>query len=95
MTAGGKASWFEFARAILEEASQMPRGIPWFETATKGQALVTRRVTAIPTEAYPTLARRPACSVLSNSHLKQDFGLELPAWSSQLPAMFAEGRSNR
>jgi len=94
MTASGKTSWFEFAKAILEEASRMPPGIPWFETATKGQPLVTRRITPIATEEYPTPARRPANSVLSNSSLKQDFGLELPAWSLQLRAAFAEGRSN-
>jgi dTDP-4-dehydrorhamnose reductase len=92
MTAAGKTSWFEFANAILEEASRMPRGIPWFETATKGQPLVTRRINAITTEEYPTAARRPAYSVLSNSRLKQDFGLELPACSLQLRAVFAEGR---
>jgi dTDP-4-dehydrorhamnose reductase len=94
MTAGGKTSWFEFAKAILDEASQMPRGIPWYETATKGQPLVARRVTAIQTEEYPTPARRPAYSVLSNSRLKQDFGLELLGWSLQLRAVFAEGRIN-
>jgi dTDP-4-dehydrorhamnose reductase len=94
MTAGGKTSWFEFAKAILEEASRMPPGIPWFETATKGHALVAHRFTAIPTEAYPTPARRPAYSVLSNSHLKESFGLELPAWSLQLRTVFAAGRTN-
>jgi dTDP-4-dehydrorhamnose reductase len=94
MTAAGETSWFEFAKVILKEASRIPRGIPWFETATKGQPLVTRRVTAIPAEEYPTPARRPAYSVLSNSRLKQEFGLELPAWSLQLHAVFAEGRIN-
>lgn len=92
MTAGGETSWFEFAKAILDEAWQVPRGIPWLEAATKGQPLVTRRVFAIRTEEYPTSARRPAYSVLSNSRLKQDFGLELPAWSLQLRAVFAEHR---
>jgi dTDP-4-dehydrorhamnose reductase len=94
MTAAGKTSWFEFARAILEEASRMPRSVPWFETATKGQSLVTRRVTAITTEEYPTPARRPAFSVLSNSRVKHNFALELPAWSLQLREVFAEGRIN-
>jgi dTDP-4-dehydrorhamnose reductase len=94
MTAAGKSSWFEFAKAILEEASQMPRGIPWFETATRGQPLITGRVTGITTKEYPTPGRRPAYSVLSNSRLKRDFGLELPAWSSQLRAVFAEDRIN-
>jgi len=94
MTAAGKTTWFEFAKVILEEASRMPRGIPWFEAATKGRPLDTRRVTAIPAEEYPTPARRPAYSVLSNSRLKQDFGLELPAWSLQLRAVFAECQIN-
>jgi dTDP-4-dehydrorhamnose reductase len=94
MTAAGKTSWCEFTKVILEGASRMPRGITWFETATKGQPLVTRRVVGITTEEYPTPARRPFYSVLSNSHLKQDFGLELPDWSLQLRAVFAEGRIN-
>jgi len=94
MTAGGKTSWFEFAKGILAEASRMPRGITWFETATKGQVLLTRRITGIATEEYPTPARRPAYSVLSNSRLKLNFGLKLPAWSLQLRAVFAEGRIN-
>jgi len=92
MTAAGKASWCEFAEAILEEASRMPRGVPWFDSATGGQPLVTRRVTPITTEQFPTPARRPANSVLSNSRLKQDFRLELPAWSNQLRAMFAKDK---
>jgi dTDP-4-dehydrorhamnose reductase len=89
MTAAGKTSWFEFAEAILEETSRLPRGIPWFETATKGQPLVTRRVAAITTPEYPTPARRPAFSVLSNSRLKKVFGLELPDWKLQLTSAFA------
>jgi dTDP-4-dehydrorhamnose reductase len=89
MTAAGKTSWFEFAEAILEETSRLPRGTPWFETATKGQALVTRRVTAITTAEYPTPARRPAFSVLSNSRLKEIFGLELPDWKLQLNSAVA------
>jgi len=94
MTAAGKTSWFEFAKAILEQASRIRRGIPWFETATKGQPLVARRVTAIGTEEYATPARRPAYSVLSNSRLKEDFALELPTWSFQLSSVFAEARIN-
>jgi len=78
MTAAGKTSWFEFAKAITEEASRMPRGIPWFEAATNGQPLVTRRLRAITTEEFPTPARRPSYSVLSNFRIKQDFGWNCP-----------------
>jgi dTDP-4-dehydrorhamnose reductase len=94
MTAAGKTSWFEFAEAILEEASRTPRDVPWFAAATGGKPLVVRRVNPIPTEQYPTLARRPAYSVLSNHRLKQVFGLELPDWRSQLALAFAPGQSD-
>jgi len=95
MTAAGKTSWFEFAESILEEAYKMQHDIPWFATATGGHPLVTRRIIPIRTEEYPTPARRPAYSILSNSRLKQDFGLELPDWHVQLGLAFAEGQSKR
>lgn len=89
MTAAGKTSWFEFAKAILEEASRVAPGIPWFLAATNGKPLITRRVNGITTEEYPATARRPAYSVLSTVRLKQAFALELPHWFSQLRAAFA------
>jgi dTDP-4-dehydrorhamnose reductase len=95
MTAAGETSWFEFAEAILGEASRIPRGIPWFDFATGGHPLLTRRVTPITTEQFPTPARRPAYSVLSNLRLKQDFGLELLAWQKQLRLAFGESRFKR
>ncbi len=94
LTAAGKTSWFEFAKAILEEASRTPRDIPWFAAATGSKPLVVRRVTPITTEQYPTLARRPAHSVLSNHRLKQEFGLEMRDWRLQLVSAFAAGESN-
>jgi len=94
MTAAGKMNWCEFAKAILKESSRMPRGIPWFEEATKSQPLIARQVRCIKTEEYPTPARRPAYSVLSNTRLKQEFGLELPSCHAQLRTLFAEGRAN-
>lgn len=89
MTAAGKTSWFEFAEAILESASRIHRDIPWFAAATGGKPLVFRRVTPLTTEQYPTPARRPAYSVLSNHRLKQVFSLELPDWRLQLASAFA------
>jgi dTDP-4-dehydrorhamnose reductase len=94
LTAAGKTSWFEFAKAILEEAARTPRDIPWFAAATGHNQLVVRRVTPITTEQYPTPARRPAHSVLSNHRLKQVFGLELPDWRLQLASAFSAGQSD-
>jgi dTDP-4-dehydrorhamnose reductase len=91
MTAGGETNWHEFAEAILDEAARMPNRVPWFTSATNGQPLLTRRVVPITTEEFPTLARRPAYSVLSNSRLKQAFGVQLPDWRIQLHSVFAKG----
>jgi dTDP-4-dehydrorhamnose reductase len=90
ITAAGKTTWFEFAEAILERASRTSPGVTWFAAATGGRPLVARRITPIATDQYPTPARRPAYSVLSNSRLKQVFGLELPDWRAQLYSLFAD-----
>ena len=90
MTAEGEASWYEFALAILEEASRLPPGVPWFDRSTGGRAIVTRRVIPITSEEYPTPARRPLHSVLSNQKLFSTFGVQLPDWRKQLHDAFRE-----
>src|ERR1700693_1201214 len=85
MTAAGETNWYEFARAILEEArKQTPAPAEGFTTATRGVPLITRQVIPIPTAEYPTPARRPAYSVLSNTRLQTVFGIRLPDWQTQL-----------
>jgi dTDP-4-dehydrorhamnose reductase len=93
MTAAGETSWYEFTKAILEKASRMPLTAHWFATATGGQPVVTRRIIPIKTSEYPTPARRPAYSVLSNSHLLETFGVQLPVWDAQLQRLFLRGDS--
>jgi dTDP-4-dehydrorhamnose reductase len=88
MTASGETTWYQFANAILEEASRIAREVPWFRHATNGHALVTRRIFPISTAQYPTPAKRPAYSVLSNARLKRVFGFQLPSWPSQLSMAF-------
>jgi dTDP-4-dehydrorhamnose reductase len=92
MTATGETSWFEFGKAILEEASQTSQGVSWFAKATGGHQLVARLVTPVTTEEYPTVARRPPYSVLSNARLKHVFDSELPHWRAQLHLAFAESQ---
>ena len=72
-TASGVASWFEFAQAIFAERSLQ-----------QGQAFTAPRVVAIPTRDFPTPARRPANSALSNEKLAATFGVRLPAWRDGL-----------
>lgn len=89
MTAGGETNWYEFTRAILQEAAQAPDSAAWFRAATNGKELLTRRVLPITTAEYPTPARRPAYSVLSNSRLNRTFGMQLPDWRQQLKLAFS------
>jgi len=90
MTAGGETSWYKFAQAILEECARSPRETPWIRAAMDGNPQITRSITPITTQQYPTPARRPAYSVLSNSRLFTAFGIRLPDWRSQLRALFQE-----
>jgi dTDP-4-dehydrorhamnose reductase len=85
MTAGGETSWFEFAKAILDQArKQVVPTVPWFSTATHGKPLLARQITPITTAEYPTPAKRPAYSVLSNARVARAFGVELADWRTQL-----------
>ena len=71
LSAGGSASWCEFARAIFFDGPQ--RG-----------ALKVREVLPIPSAEYPTPARRPANSRLDCSALREAFGIALPGWRVSL-----------
>ena len=90
MTAAGETSWYDFAKAILEECSAMPQTIPWVAAVTSGQPLMARRVISISTREYPTSAVRPGYSVLSNARLARTFNYELPDWRTQLHLVFDE-----
>jgi dTDP-4-dehydrorhamnose reductase len=92
MTAGGETSWFEFAKAILEEVKkQATSPAPWLAEATRRKPLLSRVVTPITTAEYPTPARRPAYSVLSNIHTVRTFGIELADWRTQLHRVCTDG----
>jgi dTDP-4-dehydrorhamnose reductase len=89
MTAAGVTSWHGFAEAIMQETSQAPPNLPWLAAATGG-TLIAKRISQITTAQYPTLARRPAYSVLSNSRLAQHFGVHLTEWRTQLHSAFTD-----
>ena len=75
MTCSDSTSWFGFAQAIFERAAaRLGAKIP--------------QLTPIPTASYPTPAKRPRNSVLSNAKLASRFGVSLASWESALDAVF-------
>lgn len=71
MTCSGATTWCGFARAIFERAGNLLEG-------------KQPRVVGIPSSEYPTAAKRPLNSVLSNALLENRFGTRLPAWETAL-----------
>lgn len=70
-TCAGSVSWCGFARAIFERAPDLLAGKKPI-------------VNPIKTCEYPTQAKRPLNSVLSNEKLQQRFGIRLASWQSAL-----------
>jgi len=89
MTAAGQTSWFEFASAIFEHLRRCAEHPAWVTAAIGARPLIVKRLLPIATKDYPTPARRPAYSVLSNELLKQTFGIELPDWRVQFKTALA------
>jgi dTDP-4-dehydrorhamnose reductase len=74
LTATGAASWHGFAQAIFE---------------LSGLAK-TPLVKPIPAASYPTPAKRPGNSRMSNDKLARTFGVEAPDWRDALQLCLAE-----
>jgi dTDP-4-dehydrorhamnose reductase len=68
LTAAGSTSWAGFAQALLDEA--LGESAP--------------NVEPIPTTSFPTPAKRPAYSVLSNEKVAHRFGVRLAPWEDQV-----------
>ncbi|KVT83615.1 dTDP-4-dehydrorhamnose reductase [Burkholderia ubonensis] len=73
LTAGGGASWHGFASAIVDLANLASRP----------------SVVPIPSSDYPTPAKRPVNSRLSNDKLARTFGLVAPDWRDALELCLA------
>lgn len=68
LVASGETSWFDYANYVFEQAK------------LAGVELMVKKVTPIPTTAYPTPAKRPYNSRLDNQKLQSTFQLILPDW---------------
>ena len=75
----GSASWFDFAEAIMKEASA--RGLP------------SAIVQPLTTDQYPTAACRPRDTRLNCARLAATFEVKLPDWRESLGATFDKIKS--
>lgn len=71
LTSAGEASWHDFASRIVQHQR-------------RHESVQCQRITPITTSDYPTLARRPAYSVLNCDKLANAFGIRLPDWQDAL-----------
>ena len=71
LTCGGSVSWCGFAKAILAQGQSLLDG-------------KTPKVLPIPSSEYPTPAKRPLNSVLSNEKLLARFKVQLPTWDAAM-----------
>ena len=82
LTAAGSTTWYEFARCILD-------GDP------RREEQMCRNVVPISSAKYPTVARRPAYSVLDCTAIRERFGLALPDWREQFSRVLSDGPDHR
>ncbi|QID16779.1 dTDP-4-dehydrorhamnose reductase [Nitrogeniibacter mangrovi] len=76
LSAAGRTSWHGFATEILAQAKVLWPEHEWQVTG----------IDAIPSEAYPVPAARPANSCLDATRLRRLTGLSLPDWAHALNA---------
>ncbi len=85
----GRTNWHTYACRVIERA----RALGW-PIKVDAQA-----VNAIPTSAYPTPAKRPPSGCLDTKKFQETFGINLPAWDSEVDAfvnaLHAERKATR
>ncbi|XAH23005.1 dTDP-4-dehydrorhamnose reductase [Xylophilus sp. GW821-FHT01B05] len=80
LAASGEASWFEYARLVLQQAQ------------SRGQRLqvLPDEIQPVASSAFATVAKRPHNSRLDTRKFQQTFGLELPVWQDGVRRMVEE-----
>jgi len=78
LAAQGATNWSDYARFVIDEARR------------QGQVLRCQEVVGIPSQDYPTPARRPLNSRLDCRRFEADFGLRLPHWEPGVRRLLAE-----
>lgn len=69
LVASGETTWYDYARYVFDVAKE------------HGEELQIKEVNHVKTSAYPTPAKRPLNSRLSNEKFQKAFNVLLPDWS--------------
>ncbi len=72
----GETNWYQYACFITDEAIRL--GLK--------TTMTSQDIKSIPTDAYPTPARRPVNSKLNTTKIKNTFMLEFPDWKEEVVA---------
>lgn len=80
LAADGYTSWYAYARLIFEQAQ-----IFGFELKIQPDQLIS-----IPSNEFPTLARRPLNSRLNTQKLQTTFNINLPSWETPIRRTITE-----
>ena len=80
VSANGRTSWHAFAEAIFASIPDPLR--------------IAKRVAPISTTDFPTAARRPPFSVLSNEKIESATTMRVPDWQDQLEGCAADYKAN-
>ena len=78
LTPNGKTSWFEIAKFIIDLANNSEYNIN----------IPLKNLSSIPSEKYPSLARRPLNSLLNNKKLAGKLSFDLPSWEDDINELF-------
>ncbi len=78
LVASGTTTWHDYAALVFEEARKA------------GIELSLNKLAAVPTESFPTPAKRPLNSRLNTEKFQHTFSLVLPNWEEGVKRMLAE-----
>ncbi len=80
LAASGVTTWCEYAKTVIDKSIH----------AQPALKIAAKKITPIPTTAYPTPAQRPHNSRLNTTKLQHAFGLHLPLWQVGVERMVRE-----
>ena len=80
LTNSGKASWYDFAKAIVNNANELQLKIK----------CMPKDIYPVKTDDFSALAFRPRNSLLNNQKIIKIFGIKPPAWQNELKFVMSE-----